>query len=110
VEPLVGLDQIEAVVAHARALDGRRFCGADVEAAIRLSRVGGDDLRAEALGELDGERRLAARRGADDADDPRPCHRWKSASSCGRLRAVPTGRPSGHCPPTPTPPPPPRTA
>src|SRR4029077_19022875 len=103
VERLVGVDQIQAVVGHPLALDGRWLGRADVEVAIGLSRVGGDDLRADALGELERERRLAASRGADDADDPRPGHRWKSASSCGRLSAVATGRPWGQWATTSTP-------
>src|SRR5262249_58123495 len=94
---------IGAVLACARALEAGRLGRADVEAAIRLSGVGGNDRRADALGDLDGECRLAARRGADDADDPRACHRWKSASSWGRLSAVATGRPWGQCATTSTP-------
>ena len=57
---------------HARALRRRRLRGADVEAAVDLPRVGGDDLGVERLGELERERASSARGRADEADDARP--------------------------------------
>ena len=52
------------MVRHARALGGARLRRADVEAAIHLHRVGVHDLAAEALGELDRERRSSPTRWA----------------------------------------------
>src|SRR5439155_16233916 len=101
VERLLGIDEVEAVVPDAGALGGARLRRPDLETAIDLPRVGGHDLAAERLGELEAKRRLAARGRADDADHPRPypspAHRLKSASTCPRSSVTATGRPCGQC-------------
>src|SRR5439155_5293640 len=62
-----------------------RFRRADVEVAIDLPRVGGDDLGAEALGEVERERALPARGGADDADE---AHWFKSSGGPSGARPL----------------------
>jgi chorismate dehydratase len=77
-EPLIdaeavgGIDEVDEVVADAALLGGGGFGGADVEAAVDLEGVGGDDLAGgagaglEGEGELDGEGGLSAGGGATD--------------------------------------------
>jgi hypothetical protein len=73
-EGLVGVDEIEAVVRDARPVRGGRLGRADVEPAIDLTRVGGDDgdrpaLAAERLAQPDRELGLAGGRRARDDDE-----------------------------------------
>src|SRR5579883_2039674 len=55
---LAGIGHIEQVVRHQRALLGRDLRRADIQAAIDLARIGGDDLAAKLLGESDAQRAL----------------------------------------------------
>jgi hypothetical protein len=59
---LVGVDDVEEVVRHARALGRVRLGGADVHAAVHLRGVHRHDLHGQAGRELGGEARFAARR------------------------------------------------
>src|SRR5204862_460955 len=68
-EGLARRDQVQAVVRDVGPLRRRRLRRADVEIAIDLPRVGGDDLTAQALGEVERKRALPARRRADYADE-----------------------------------------
>ena len=100
VEGVVGLDQVEAVVRHARALRRRsaspcRCRGRGRPGASRPRR----SRAPSALGELEGERASCplavgptrqTMRGAASS-------RWKSASSCARDSSTATGRPCGQC-------------
>ncbi|SIK34017.1 Uncharacterised protein [Mycobacteroides abscessus subsp. abscessus] len=63
---------VEHVVNETPPLAFRHLGGADIHTAIQLHRVGIDDLPAQALGQLQRERRLAGGGGTDDRDGP--CH------------------------------------
>src|SRR5213593_648231 len=76
------------MVPDAGPLGRGRFRRADVEVAIDLPRVGGDDLGAETLGEVERERALPARGGADDADEPHVINSSAGPSSARALRAL----------------------
>ena len=61
VRRLERIEHVDEVMGRSRALLGRRLSGADVEAAVDLHAVGGDDLAADALARRDRELRLAGR-------------------------------------------------
>ena len=66
---LSDVSQIEAVVRHPFAVGIGRFGGADVQAAVELTRVGADDLTVELLGELQRPARLPRGGRSDDGKD-----------------------------------------
>jgi len=68
---LRGIDDVDQVMRHLRALVERRLGGADVHAAIYLRRIDGDDLAVQVLRERHRQRALARRRRAHQEDDPR---------------------------------------
>jgi hypothetical protein len=55
------IDQVDQVVRHLRALDGRGLGRADVHAAVHQRRVHAHDFRGQARSEPHRQRRLAAR-------------------------------------------------
>jgi hypothetical protein len=72
----VGVDEVDAVVDDATPLVGGRLGRPDVEAAVDLPGVGGDDLRGDpaplqVLGDVDREAGLARGRGTADDDEGR---------------------------------------
>ena len=89
------VDDVDQVVRHRRTLGDAWFCGADVHATVDQRRVDTDDLHRKLLRQRQRQRRLAARRRAQDHP-----HHWRghwprknkaSNSANGRLRQV--GRP-----------------
>ncbi len=68
-EGLVGIDDIEKMMAHAALLVCGRLGGANVHAAIHLARIRGDDLAAKFLREFDRQCGLANRRGSEDRNE-----------------------------------------
>src|ERR1700730_17194057 len=69
VDMLQRIDRAHEVMRGARELFRGVLAGADVKAAVNLDAVGADDLAAQPVSESDGERRLAARRRADDGEE-----------------------------------------
>ena len=67
-EGLVGVDEVQTVVWHPRAFGRTGLVGTDIQAAIDLPGVGGDDLQpVDPVGELERQRGLAGRgRTAED--------------------------------------------
>jgi len=59
------LDQVDPVVGHPRPLLPRGLGGPDVEPAVDLPRIGGDDLERPVRRESEGDRGLPDRRGPD---------------------------------------------
>jgi hypothetical protein len=55
VEGFMQITNVNQVVRHAGALDGRRLGGAEVESAIHLHRVHGDDFAADFFREREGD-------------------------------------------------------
>jgi hypothetical protein len=78
---LGGIDHVDQVVRHARALVDVRLRGPHVHAAVDLRRVDAHDLHREALGEVQGHLRLAARRGTEEKEGlHRPRRKSRSRS------------------------------
>lgn len=69
VEDLVWLYYVNQVVRHAPALGQRGFGRADVEAAVDLSRVGGDDFDGRAVSQFQREAGLAGGGGSSDDEE-----------------------------------------
>ena len=77
----VRLDDVDQVVRHARPLRGRRLGAADVEPAVDLEAVAGDDLARVLAGEAQRERALAGGGRSDDRDQRRGHSRHSTSSS-----------------------------
>ena len=85
-ERLGRVDVVDEVVRGARKLLGARLGRADVQVLVDLARVGRDDLAAEPLDEVDGERGLADAGRAGQDDDARQV----AGHADGILARVPT--------------------
>ena len=60
---LVGIDEVDQVVRMPALLGGSYLSGADVEVAIDLCRIAGENFSGKLLGEMNGKSRLAGGRG-----------------------------------------------
>src|SRR5262249_49860038 len=69
VERLIRIDDVVEMMRCPRALGETRLRTPDVEPAVDLARIGVDDLRADALGDIDRDLALAGSRRADDGGD-----------------------------------------
>ena len=79
------------MVDDAAPLGDGRFGSTDVHAAVLGHRIDVDDLAAEPFGDIEAQRRLAARGGPDDRDrhrrfDDPPLMSGKSVSRASRMR------------------------